>query len=66
MIPRLRYPLPVRATIRTASGGWASRAWTEEDIFLALLGGGWFAPGTEFASRAAAAFATKMLTYLEY
>lgn len=66
MIPRLRYPLPFRATIRTPAGGWYSRPWTEEDIFLALLGGGWFAPGTEFASRAASSFAAKMLTYLEY
>lgn len=64
MIPRLRTPLPSRETVQGPNGWW-TRPWTEEGIFRALLAGGWFGPDAEFAP-GAAAFATKMLHYLEY
>lgn len=72
-IPRLTYPLPTRASRltqhvnpETGQSLWITHPWDEPSIFRAMLAGGWFTPGTEFASPQAATFAGKFRQLLEY
>ena len=59
-IPAMRrctFPAPRREAYQTDNEHYATRPWTTEGVKDVLSYGGWFAPGSQFASKKVAEFA---------